>query len=163
MRHQLYQESIYLFNESIEYNSEHIEAYYNRGRSYALLKDFDKSAQDFSKAIGLIKSQIHPIYTLLYHAVRFQHTKRRRYISDPFLSLAEDYLTTLYLLQNKPNLADVYFYRGGSYSKLHHLQQAKADWQAADRLYKIQMSSSANAKKVQEFLAHPSIVNLDKS
>ena len=163
MRHQLYQESIYLFNESIEYNSENIEAYYNRGRSYALLQDFDKSSQDFGQAIGLIKSQIHPLYTLLYHAVRFQHPKRRRYISDPFLSLAEDYLTAIYFLQNKPNLADVYFYRGGSYSKLHNLQKAKADWQVADRLYKIQMSSSANAKKVQEFLAHPSIVNLDKS
>ena len=64
---------------------------------------------------------------------------------------------------HKSNLPNVYFYRGWSYYRLSNHQQAKIDWQTADELYEMQMNNSANAKKVKEFLNHPSIKNLEIS
>ena len=158
-----YQEAIQLFTESISYNSEYIKAYYYRGRSYALLQEFENASKDFSQAIDLRKSQCQILNTFLYHAVRFQSQKRRRHTFDSFSNLAEDFLTTICFLQSNPNLVDVYFYRGWSHSQLRDLQQAKTDWQAADKLYEMQMANSTNAKKVKEFLNHPAIKNLGES
>ena len=58
-----YNEAIKDYNQAIELDPKHANAYYNRGIAKALLKQYDEAIKDYNQAIELNPSMRMPITT----------------------------------------------------------------------------------------------------
>jgi tetratricopeptide (TPR) repeat protein len=122
-----YEQALADYTRTIELGPLFPHSFYNRGRVYSLLGRYDEALPDLEKAIELAPPQFsyraYGNIGLIYH-------KQGRY--DEALEAFNQSIA-----HNQENRADVYFFRGETYTALQNYEAALSDFQAAiDRFSK---------------------------
>ena len=116
-----YDQAVADYTKVVELEPLFPHAYYNRGRVYSILEKFDDALADLQKSIGLSPNEFgyraNGNIGLIYHQMGEY---------DQALEAFDQSIS-----YNKENRADIYFYRGETYTALENYDAAIADYQAA--------------------------------
>ncbi|WP_341731881.1 tetratricopeptide repeat protein [Microcoleus sp. EPA2] len=146
-----FQTAIEVLSQALEFNPDHIEAYYNRAVAYIQKADYLNAVQDCDRAIGLIQNCSVALFSALLATLKRLKRFTRRGFHDSTSDRASDLVLAITFLFSKPNYADLHYKRGGCRLKLGDKQAAKADWQKAADLYRKQ-GQIAKTEKILEYL-----------
>ena len=150
-----YREAITAYTDYIKLNPGHVASYYNRGRSYEELEEYDRSFNDFKKVLELDEKNFNAHLSISNHYYRNKAYAKAlihaRNVVELNGSIAQGYLLIARCSQQlgvteeamkaydqaidlNENLGDAYAYRGLLFVALNNTKKACADFKNAKNL-----------------------------
>lgn len=115
------QTELIAYHQAIQANPKNATAYFNRGRVYEYLKDYDKALSDYSQAIALNQEDD---WSYAARATLYQALKQ-------YENALADYTK---IIQINPKSSWAYYLRGKTYDDLKQYDKALADYTQALQL-----------------------------